>query len=64
MAQFEFETMGLDGVIRSEADFQAERGISRESAATPRARSLGPLVRARGLRDDAADTWNSNQSLL
>ena len=47
MAQFELETMGLDGVIPSEADFQAERGISRESAAMPRARSLGPLVKAR-----------------
>jgi hypothetical protein len=39
----------LDGVILSEAVVQAERRISRGAAArSTRARSLAPLVKARG----------------
>jgi hypothetical protein len=45
--------IAVDGVILSVAVLQAERRISRYDAVR-HARSLGPLVKTRALRDDAA----------
>ncbi len=55
-AQFEFLKLSLrfiNGVIPSAAVLQAKRGISCNEAVC-HGRSLGPLVKTRALRDDAA----------